>query len=1328
MNEIDTDELKDSNSSQQEISKFQKDFYKSEINPISDIGIPLEISDRLNKIQVSTNAKPVIFKEPIDQPGFLSTLAHSFTEENEIAALYNLAGNEIFSKSPYDDQTPEGWTSTDNLNFYKNSDEKYWGRLLESKSPKQQELEFNYIQAQQTENEYYSQGSGIANLIGGIAGAIAGPSSLIPIAALSKYAKTGESVIRNALKVAPGISLASLTHEAAIEADKAGGNLSDLAFNTARDSIAGMTLMGAGAGLGAHFRGQGLYNARKLVNAVNEDVKINFNVNSEGEFIGYEASAMDGSNVSSVIVNKYQEMLDSSLASDGAFAFASITKLTGSLSRVVEGLTSPFLAVRDFTNKIADHSFNTLGIKQGKARKVTADELILDIKSRSKVLSMELNGLWLESNGINQSNQVSDKFKSFQQSMNKEGYISRDDFNLKVHGSVINEAETNNKSINSAAEILRKHVDETYEMFRKSHGLNKEVFSPRTARAYLMRNYDISAVEQNPTKWVQVISDHLAEQDNKITILKRPIKDAEKELKELIIINESSLTADKKLLEKIEVKNKQVKDLKKELDNELRDNPDHSILLDKRNILSSSEADHLNSLMNPINKLKTSTSIISDEVKNIKEKISKSSQAIKRRNITSATKEKHIINKQKLKSELDSKEQALYDAKLIERKELEKLQDMAINGDIPENYFSKDPKTGFIDFTDVKADKPKLRKVYESSLDREEAAESWRSTITNNTSEQVNQAILSKLVPHISENPLSTRALMIPDNVLLDNKFLSSNLDKSVAVYDLTLGKRTVLKSVFKDIDFSKGIDGVIENLVEERDRRERIIIRSSKKLEGRVLELETKLRHPDIKKRNDLEKELKQAKKDIEIDNSKFLDSKTTESIQAKKDLVKLKKEFDRAKKYVSVAFDSLMGRSNKSIETRRFTRSVKNMTISTMLGGVPLTQVTDAAAITLINGVWPTIRDAAIPALKNIGFLLKTKQSKDIRESAAHLHLALEHVNGGHMDKFNNPSSIDNIPISGRIEDALEKLAHVSGNFSGTTYIDNGLQMVTANVSQSVIMQSMFEFKAGILSQKKIDKLLRGGIDPKIWADKFIENYKIAGGEKSELGGYSSKWYDWADDEVKNVMGRALKRSVRETILKKGILDSPFMTNNEVTNLLLLFKGWGFSAFNRYTAPLLQRADRETILPIMFMLGAGALVDPLRKISRGEPADFHSDGWAINAIENSGVLGYLTDGVETANALSGGVFLKKLKNDRFAGRTLGGLAFGPSFGLTESYLKTLQNFVSGKINEVDTKRAIRSIPLTQAWWLRGMTNKLTEGLDLPKSSSQADSIWGFD
>ena len=788
-----------------------------------------------------------------------------------------------------------------------------------------------------------------------------------------------------------------------------------------------------------------------------------------------------------------------------------------------------------------------------------------------------------------------------------------------------------------------------------------------------MRNYNVDAVNTKSGIWRDVVSSALKEQDALITKVQKPLTKAKNRLQNLKSLKQSGIKNDAEILNQIEEAEAEIVKQTEILNHILQDDETLHILLEERNFLDSKQREELRGLLEPIKKQ-------NELIENQKNVVASLFQEVKeaRENAIRTPENVHktdwVKEKQKLQDDLQAARDELKDLQdeLITMEE--ELKRRALEGDINQRYFLYNKEANKVNFRNPD-EMPRLRAIYESDDARRRAAEAYRETIMNVTPEQLGRQMLSSLSGGNLENPLQAESLMIPDKVLQDAGFLSNDISKNTAIYDMILGKKTAFKTIYGDFGTSDGIEGITESLAQERRLKE------------------------------------------AEIEN---LPADKQESARRK-----LYKEFDYVTRDIKNAYNHAMGNSNAryNAKFRAFSKGARDFAISTLLGGTPLTMVSDIGGVFLTNTIIEVIRDGFIPFAKTFNGLIKTKEGIHYRESCAHLFIATEHLGNAYAEKAWNSSTMADVAVGGKIANALDTLAHVSGNIFLTNYIDNAMQRWAANITQSKIMRYMVKYKNGKIRDKELLVLNKFGINPKEWADRFIDSFREVGGEKSFGGGYQSAYYLWKDQEASLRMGNAIRSGVRASVLKKGLGDAPFWTNDPAFGLITYLKGWVFSAFTRYTVPTMQRFDAQKAAGIGIMLLMGSLVDPFRKWSRGEEYDFEDKTkFALDALTNSGVLGIMADVFQDLNAMTHGEFLSNMVNDRYRERTLAGILGGPLLGEIEALSYVFTSFASGKLNQQDMKKFFRLIPLAQPWYLRYLSNKLVEAMDLPKNRNHAE------
>lgn len=1253
-----------------------EDFYSNEQHPLSKPQLPAEAYRDDPGSMLMPNDAPVLpLKESKKKPGFFSTLGHAFSEYNEFAQAGRFIMRESEFSHPADDEVPDDF-NPDDIKYLKDYPSNYWDWISQAQSPNEIAARQQYVLDKVTEKEQYDNGSFAATLLGGFGGAALSPSSYLPFAAGVKYASIAENVVKNTIKASPSIALQTVAHEGYMQATDAGGNLEDFAINALRDTAFGAAFLAGGAGLGAAYRGGKLWNVRKVANYNYEGIEFNHAIDPEtGQLAGgIKASASPGFSISAAKVDQAQQFADSAAAQGFIFGIPGVSKLAGNSilgSPIVKGLTNRFETIRGFTDLIASHSIITKGVIEGKARPDTAEDIISSINAGAVDFNMRYQGHFLEENGIIGGANVRNATKALKQRALKGQRTSWEDFNYKVVDATITQEFNYSKSINAASKEYTQYTDSIYEEIQKVRGFDPKILSPINARGYFTQNMDNIALVKYQDKFRQVVSDEFKRQDSILEEITRPLEQAKAFLKQLEDHKLSGEAFDRSAVNEIKQARERVREAQREIERRARDDEDVALLLEDRNFVTMADAQKIRDLHAPINEQQALISVQKKEISGLKSKLSAAKSSAKM-NVTKEATKRNIAKMKKLEKEIEAAEAKLNELTNKVEELTDELHQRAHRGEIDEKLFTRDQN--IINFRNPD-EWATFRKPFANDDARIAAAEAQRNLYLNNTTEQIQQSILGSMMPSLFANPLKRRTFLIPAKVLNDARFIASDVPKAAASYARALGRHIAIGKVFKDINMLEGEQGpmgMARILGEERTKIEKAI-------------------------------------------NS---DKKLTEE-QRGKELLKLDRDFRDATQFMKSMLDSFMGRTNASASTLRVTRAIKNFAAATKLGGVPISQVTDIGAIVLKHGMWPYLRDGLKPLIQSLNGYVGGEHAEVFKRNSADALLSLQHMESGYGARYSDNLSVGDVPIATHLESALEKVGHLSGNFFGTNFIDNANQRVVSGIMQSKIMRHMYEFKQGTLSKTDEMGLLQYGLDPKIWADRFIENFEASSGWKEKTGAYQSKYWEWKDNEAIARMAMTIRRGVQDTIVQRGLFTSPFWTNNPILGMIFMFHGWGFSAFNRFTVPMMQRPDAQKLQGIIMMLGLGAMIDPLRKFANGKKADTSNDdtwfGKAFETVSNSGILGHTPDFLQTLNKFLGGELLPKT-TEKFQGWNKWSV-LGPAAGMLEDAATIVQHALSDdkKFTTSDAKKAIRLVPLTGALGLRGLLNHWAESLDLP-------------
>ena len=1261
--------------------------------PVSDFtAIPVDtsFSNEAHEFFNGSTISPAVNQKPfVPEAGFGKSISQGFQAVNDLSLMYNYQNSNFGSDNPLDDPVPADWDIKEAAKQYSNIDSKYAGYMLDANGPKDLQRRYYNVLDRMYNDSLYEKGSMWGHAAGMIAGGILSPTSWIPLGIEAKSARLSVRLAQDIPKIIPGIAVASVTHEAIAQTNDIAGNLEDFAINSFRDTIFGTAFMGTAMGIGHGYTAGKIWDTRRTVNILYNDIELIPQIKPDSSFSHLKAVGTDGS-VSAAKVDNAQQFANSQMAKDGMFAIPILGGWLGKgselINPIVRGLNSHYQVMRGYVDRAGDHGIATEGTNAGIASPEKFEVKMANLNGENKQLMWWLHGLHLERNGLDSAKRVRSGIAETKMKMTKdEAYVSPNDFMGEIEGVIINDVPSKHSTVNEAAAAMILKMDESYKRYREAFDLPESWLPPKTARGYLSRVYDLDKMLTHQKEFVDVVSAYLKTADEEIESYMKPVRD----LKEAYLAAKEShldYIKDKSLSEdQIETSVKAIKALKKKhLDEEARVQDrirsDESLRIHAEDImaLSSTESKKLIKILKPLNAakrgVKTEQTVLDGVNFDIVKTKGSLAESKNREAIDSLT-----ARLQELNDKVPELEENIRVAKESRDTEYLKLQDSARDGKIDRIYYENDK--GAIKFKDPK-DKLKFRKIYESDAHRTKSAASYHASIMNHTAEQTNVQVLSALLGRKGESPLKKRSLLVPDHILYEGDFLSKNLGVNVANYRNLLGRRTFMKEVYGDITMDGGQEGIVEQLRQEY-----------------LGNVDTINRHLDHAKRKGTEKDVKKWEKALRKENKLFASTKDDMSHFHKK----------------------MMGEASGTQKQREFTSILRNFAVSIKLGAVPLTQISDMMAIPMKHGIWPTIKHGLMPMLRNIKNLIASGKGEKYVKYAPHAHLGLNQTLMAHQERTWAGSAQPYTPMYGKLVNGMESLAHMSQNFAGTNQVDNVLQETIAGIYQSEVMEWMHDFKAGKLKPRDKQKLLIYGIQPEKWADRFINGWKEAGSDGNGFGGFNSRFWEWSDNEALLKMQESIQRSVRDTVIRGGMFDSPFALDNPYIGTMFMFKRWVMGSMTRYTIPLMQKPDSEKLVGAMLMFAAGTMVTPLRRIARGQDPIQDEDNMVLNGLIDGGALTLPMDFIETANVLMGGSLMKDIKNDRYRQRSVAGLVAGPMGSIGDDIGHVIMMVAKGQANQQDLNRFARLIPLLQSWQLRGFSNKMVESTGLPETAAQA-------
>ncbi len=1220
------------------------------------------------------NPREILKSQEVEKktPSVFEVAARTFKDFNEIIEIQTaLDKRNAFAVSP-EPKVPEGWKSTDDRDLYFNVSSRYWDMIANAKSPEEQQARYNYALQLTNEDEYFEGAGALPNIIGKSSGFLAAmatsPSSYVPLAAGVKYGKAAKTIFQAAKVSALPLGATFALKNAALYAADPDKTAEDAAYDTLIQTGASMFLVGGMAGLGRGFEGFKMWDLRRVQEFAQKGIGYKFNLGKEGEILGYKAVAAEGKSVGADELKLAQEYADTAFKVGGLFYLPTVQKLTGAISPVFRGLTSKSGVIRSYVNRTADHDIETIAGKAHVPDAMPFEARHRFVQSEGIALGARLEGLRKAYNKTGFSADDEIALKELNSGFNKTDPLDSASFGNRVAYALSNDLTEGDPNIINAKNLIKDFFDKHWETYRQLNGFEEDQAPLATAMGYITQIHNRGAMQSRRSEWLEMATQELRRQDNIIASLNKPIDEIKKQISSTKkLIRQTGDEQYKIQLQKLRQERKRLKD---ELITELRDNPKNLILLQERNLLSSGQEKTLKALLEPTKKLKKEKAA---KVKQIEANSKNIFILSEKMNAPAPKKAKQVDEKLKAKkhktqvSKIEKLEKANEKLKAerdaLERKILDeqaRLNGLAAEGKIDKNLFRKD-KEGLIHFKKIGVI-PKFRKTYEDDIERNAEADTTWQSIINNDDATISSQSLAHITGIISENPSYARTVMLPQELLLRNNFLVTDLPRIVHNYANTIGKSNAYKQSLAGLGDDLSYDGVRKLLLQEQA----------------------------VRRKNALDKAPESKREKISL---------------------KLDKTFKKEQVFLQKFTDTILGQNKYDRTVARWSSVMRNLAGATRLGFVPATQAQDTAAIAFKHGFIPFLRDGLGATLRTMNGLIKSKEGITQRKQWSVANIGLEHIRKvANNREYNIDFHADELG-STMLERGIDKMSHVANKLSGMVYIDNFNQKMTANVAQSRIMSEIMKFTNGKASAKSIKYLERYGINAEQWAKRFREQFETHDGHRGVFGGYQSNWADWTDKQAMMKMAQSINMAVADTIIKRGRVDMPFWMNGPAAQVVTQFMGWSFAAFNRFAVPIMQNPFQiQKAYGALLMMTISSFEVVSRKWARGEEVDLEDENFVAEAFANSAPTAMLYKSLMMANTFLRNDVIDKLKTDRYRTLTVSGLMMGPSAGIAQDWANLAIMIGSRDFNQKDIERAVRATPVINNWYTYQLISKVLE------------------
>jgi hypothetical protein len=1245
-----------------------------------------------------------------ERPGIVAQTAHAFKEANSAIQAGGALIDFIGQQNPIQDPVDPDFNPM-NPDAVRDLPPKYWPYVTGAKSPNDQAARRKAILERMEDDERYASGSLTWKLLGGFAGAATDPLTyLIPMAAGFKSARILEQVLGNTLKSSASIAAYSLAHESAVQANKAGGNLEDLATNAFVDTVFGMALVGAGSTINYAARSAKLWETRRAFNFAADGIRIDPEVNEAGELTGKIKATLAPGETPTIenaqLTRAAQLYADESLAKTGLLKLPYVgagfervfgNKFLGTPSMMAA--SSPYKAVKSFFNRIAPVGPMTEGELAGEARQDSAYDHYAFYRDYAKEISSFTRQQFYKANGMSEKDNSANALKNFRQKYTQGQTVTEKEFGEEVRSIMNTEGyKSDLPEAHAAADAIHKFYEGLGQDLFRAMGKEGTFLDPRTAWRYLPQNYNIEAMINREGDWIDLTVREYARQDELINKVEAPGRNSDARIESLR--NQLKITPeDTRLYRDLKSQLRAAEGLRTrqqdEMVNTIRNDKQYHILLEDRVMFDSKEAEQLKSLLEPVGKAEKLHAKEKDaydefqvgfeeldaerrkleqrqkrarESKNPDQKLIEERQA-RLDEIMAGRKE--LLNRQKVLSErVKRAEEGVEKIK-------EKLQEDALSGKIDRKYFRVDGNE--VKFHDPNV-KPKLRRPFTDANHMTLTARQVFNSITNQSPEDLIMGVFGHLDPSVNpgSSHLKSRTHLIDSEVYNKAGFLDPDVGKSVSSYASSMGRIIGFKRAFPEFSDGVGMEGVLRAFEAEHMERK--------------LKLKTKEGTPE-----------------------------------GNKERTKLDKEYRDAKKFMKDTYNTYMGTySQAKPEVVRRLNILKNLVAAAKLGSVPVYQLSEMGAILMKTSIMPFFGQGMKPLVKSLFTRGEGIEAETYKANAANAYLATYTVRNGYAQRMIDSDTMSSAALGGRVADGVSHLSHVSGNLFGTNFIANVNEQWMASSFQSEVMQAMYAHAEGKLTQNQRIKMARYGLDVEKESKRFIDNFEKSEGWSKD-GGHQSMYWTWEDLEASNRMAMSIRRAVNDTVVNSNVFTSPYWTQTPFGGALFMFHGWAYGALNKYTIPLMQRQTAENMLGLGVLVGLSMFAEPMLRIVHGKEMYADDATWygeAYKGLDYSGILGPYAGWLQDFNNMTGGAIMPHLQTERVKQREGGLRALGgPLVGYMDDAISTLSHLAIGDFTQGDAGKAYRLAPLSSA--IAGPQHfiyKLIENSGLPQTRAQAE------
>jgi hypothetical protein len=390
----------------------------------------------------------------------------------------------------------------------------------------------------------------------------------------------------------------------------------------------------------------------------------------------------------------------------------------------------------------------------------------------------------------------------------------------------------------------------------------------------------------------------------------------------------------------------------------------------------------------------------------------------------------------------------------------------------------------------------------------------------------------------------------------------------------------------------------------------------------------------------------------------------------------------------------------SNPDSLVLRAGRIARNVNYLRLLGGMTVSAIPDLGKVVFSHGLTSAFRDGFLPMVRN--FKAFRLAAQEVKDAGTALDMVLDSRAMAMAD------ITDDFGRHSAFERGLSSLTTRFGVVSLMAPWNATLKQFTGLVTMTNILRSAERVAAGKGTARDIRNLASSGIDADL-AERIAKQFGTHGDNQDGI--LLAKAGDWTDNGAREAFRAAVVREVDRAIVSPG-QDKPLWMSTELGKAVGQFKAFGISSMQKTMLAGLQQRDAATLNGVLLSLGLGAMTYWAKMATTGHDTSDDPAQWAVEALDKSGLVGWLMDANNIAEkATRGRVGFSALTGkpvSRYASRNVTGAFLGPSADAVADIFQVSGSIFAGDTTQADVHKLRKLLPANNLFYIRSLFDRV--------------------